>query len=67
MLKVVKSNINQSFIYTDNFILGVKNSINFEAEFAQAILIKETVTYSNFIWFLKKMENWLKSDNNFDN
>ena len=54
MLKVVKSNINQSFIYTDNFILGVKNSINFEAEFAQAILIKETVTYSILYGFSRK-------------
>ena len=42
-------------------------SIKFVVEFAQAILIKETVTYSNFIWFLKIMENWLKSDYNFDN
>ena len=47
-------------------------SINLEAEFEKAIkfkliLIKETVTYSNFIWFIKKMEHWLKSDNNFDN
>ena len=61
-LKVFSVNVKKSLFYgLINLVMGICSNgaiIN--------LLIKETETSSNSIWFFKIMENWLNSHNNCD-